>query len=244
MNAELIAQQEKVNKYVEVNKVEANSFEGACGDGRPAAEGTVSGRVRKFGSDIGDLMAIKAALNIKGKEITAHDLVLKYSKAIKEIRGEDSVIDWHTDEHSLYEGGIGCGHAAKAVAGIQENLRPEEVKAIWDEVTSGNNERSVLKGGHAEEAVLLVHGDKFSVNSTDGTNMFFVVDVDRALGFLDKVVPLLGIEGLSPDEVRAQWNLQMQKTAGALAAGKNMFDIDFEENGDFKTSFAGAVPQK
>ena len=244
MDAELIAEQEKIQDYVKRNAIKADSLDGACGDGRPAVEGKVEGRVRKFGSDVGDLMAIRAALNLEGVQISAGDLVSKYLAAVKQIRGDDSKIEWHTDEESLKSGKIGCGHAARALTGIQDNLTPQDVRDIWDAVMATENERAVLKGGHEEhreEAVLLIHGTDYSVRTFDGRHMFFGADVDRGLSFIDRAVPLLGIERLTPEDVREQWLKQMNRTAQALAKGKSMFDINFDVNGTPKASFAGKV---
>lgn len=240
---ELQAQQEKIKTYIEANRVDDLSLEGACGDGRPPVEGSISGRVRKFGADFGDLMAIKAALNVEGIEISSSDLVFKYLAAVKKIRGQDSKISVHTDTNNQPLAGIGCGHIGKSIVlGMQQNLSPEELQDLYEAVLASEHEITVLNGEHKEEAVLLIHGKDHSIKSSDDNGMYFVVDVDRALDFIGKVAPLLNINGLNAQNVKDQWVSQMDKTARVLATGKNMFDVNFDQNGESQILFSGVIP--
>jgi hypothetical protein len=252
MNQETIALREQIRDYIEVdnfrNRLIADNTGTVCGDGRATSEQS-KGKTRIFGGDEGIPMLIRGALNAKHSDvkISPAELVARVGASLREIRGNDAPLGMHSDEHAEHDGGIGCGHVAKAVIGKakHESLTPEEVAEIHKEVVSGKHKKIVLEGEHKEQAVLLVYGKDWTVNSRDEelNQMYFVVDMDRAMDLIEQVVPGLGIEGLTVEEVKQQFECQMNETAKVLAGGKDIFSIHFHPSGDFEINHAGVVPQ-
>lgn len=246
MNAEVIASREQARVFIEKNKVKADNSKAICGDGRFAPEQS-RGYIRMFGGDEGLLFAIEGALNKQSIEIKPTELVARLSSALKSVRGEGSIMGVHTDTHAEELGGIGCGHVGKAVKGEarHEYIAPEDVTELHDEVLAGEHEKVVLDGEHVEQAVLLVHGKDWTINSFDKEldQMYFVVDVDRAKDLIQRVVPGLGIDDLIPEAVEEEFECQMYETASRLAAGKNIFKVEFHPTGSFELVPQGVVPQ-
>ena len=249
MNQELIASQEQARLFVETNKIEADSSKAVCGDGRFTPEQS-RGYIRMFGGDEGLLMAIYGAMlesQIHHK-ISYTELVARFGASLREERGDGVAIGVHTDTHNLGDAEIGCGHVAKAVKGQakHKHVKPEHVMDLHSEIISGEHEKVILDGHHQEQAVLLVYGRDWSVNSFDGENMYFVVDIDRSIDLINRVVPALGIEGLSAEMVKDHFECQMNETASHLAAGKDIFAVRFADNdpkGHFEITHVGIVPQ-
>jgi hypothetical protein len=180
MNPDIIASQEKARQFIEANKIKADNSKAVCGDGRFTPEQS-KGYIRMFGGDEGLLMAIQGGITELGIEISYTELVARLGASLRAERGDDAVIGVHTDTHNLGPDEIGCGHIAKAVEGQakHKHVKPEHVINLHNEILSGEHEKVVLDGHHAEEAVLLVYGRDWSVNSFDGEQMYFVVDIDR-----------------------------------------------------------------
>jgi hypothetical protein len=102
-----------------------------------------------------------------------------------------------------------------------------------------------LEGDHVEQAVLLVYGKEWTVNSFDGQQMYFVVDIDRSMEFIEQIVPLLDMEGLTIEAVKEHFECQMNETASHLAGGKNIFAVKFTDGsseGDFQIAHVGVIP--
>lgn len=245
-NMESVASEEQAKQFIERNKGIANNEASACGDGRFTPDQS-NGYVRLFGGDEGILMVLRGAANKLGIEISNAELVARLGASLRDIRSKDAPIGIHTDEHSLHEEKIGCGHVARAISGEakHENLTPEDVRALRVELPEEALEnQEVLEGDHQEKAVLLVHGLDWSVNSQDAETgeMYFVVDVDRATDLIDKVVDGVGISGLTKEEARHQFESQMMATAKVLAHGKDIYGVNFDEDGNFTLKKEGVVP--
>jgi hypothetical protein len=247
MSPDIIASLEQARQFVEVNKIPANNKKAICGDGRVNKEQS-KGYLRAFGGDEGFMMTIQGAATELGKEISPTELVARYGAGIRQIRGDDAVIGTHTDEHNLGPDEIGCGHVAKAVKGQakHKSIGPEDVVDLHENILAADNhEQIVLEGHHAEKAVLLIYGKEWTVNSFDGEHMYFVVDIDRSMEFIEQIVPLLGIGGLTIEAVKEQFECQMNETASHLAAGRNIFAVRFADSssdGDFQIAHVGVVP--
>lgn len=247
INMENIASQEQAKKFIEKNRVIANNDKAVCGDGRFTPDQS-NGYVRLFGGDEGILMALKGATNKLGIEISNAELVARLGASLRDIRKLDHPIGIHTDEHAIEEEKIGCGHVAKAISGEAKhtNLTPDDVRALRVEIPDEAVEKQeILEGEHKEKAVLMVHGMDWSVNSLDKDTdeMYFVVDKDRSLDLINKVVTGMGIKELTFDDVKDQFESQMMATAKVLAAGKDIYGVNFDEDGNFTLKHEGVVPQ-
>ena len=250
MNPNILAPKELIN-FIDANKLEADNSGAVCGDGRFTKKQS-KGRIRAFGGDEGFMMAIQAAANESGTHLSAKKLRQKYAEVLPLIRGEGAKPGTHTDKdhHELGDLGpdaIGCGHIAKAVKGQTKHnhLGAEDVRNLHERVLEEDHEQVVLEGKHAEQAVLFVYGRKWTVNSFDGQQMYFVVDIDRSMDFIEQIVPFLEIDGLTVGAVKEQFECQMNETASCLAAGRNIFAIRFNDDspeGDFQIAHVGVVP--
>jgi hypothetical protein len=202
-----------------------------------------------FGGDEGLLLAIEGALNKLSIYIDAEELVARLSASLRSVRGGDSAMGTHTDKHNLDPDKIGCGFVGKAVAGDakHEHVSSEDVKDLHEKVVESEPDKVILDGEHEERAVLLVYGRDWTVNSFDEelNQMYFVVDIDRAKDLIEQVVPGLGFkkEGLTVGDVQEQFECQMNETAKRLAAGKNIFKVEFYPTGSFELIHQGIVPQ-
>lgn len=246
MNPDVIASQEQeVIHFVQANKLKADSSGSVCGDGRFEPDQS-KGLIRAFGGDEGFMMAIQAAANELGIKLSPKILKKKFAAALPSIRGEGAKPGTHTDKDHLGPGEYGCGHLGKAVKGVakHKHIEPEHIEELHNEVLEGEPNVVVLEGSHAEKAVLFVYGKEWTVNSFDGQQMYFVVDIDRSMEFIEQIVPLLDMEGLTIEAVKEQFVCQMNETASHLAGGKNIFAVKFADGspeGDFQIAHAGVV---
>jgi hypothetical protein len=249
MNPDIVASLEQARLFARRNTVKADSAKSVCGDGRFTSEQS-RGYIRMFGGDEGLLMAIVGALNTHQPpiKIPYEELVARFGAALRFLpeRGENAVIGTHSDKHAEHEGRIGCGHVANAINRNvnHDKISAEEVEDLHKQVTSGKHEKVVIDGKHAEKAVLLVYGMHWTVNSFDAKlgQMYFVVDMDRAKDLIKKVVPGLGIHGLTTEAVWQQFESQMLATASFLAGGKNIFRVLFDAKGYPSVKYVHKVP--
>jgi hypothetical protein len=251
MNPDIIVSREQIRNYIEANdfrnRVRADNSGTVCGDGRVKPEQS-KGYTRMLGGDEGLAMAIRGALNAHKPriKISPAELIARLGASLREIRG-DVPLSMHSDEHAEHDGGIGCGHVGKAVLGKakHKSLAPEEVEELHRHVIGGKHKKLVLEGEHKEQAVLLVYGRDWTVNSFDEEldQMYFVVDMDRSMDLIEQVVPGLGIEGLTVEGVKEQFVCQMNETTKVLAGGEDIFRVNFHPSGDFELIHQGVVPQ-
>jgi hypothetical protein len=251
---ETIALREQIRNYIEAknplgefrNKVKANNTGTVCGDGRMEPE--FGDLIHMLGGDEGLAMAILGACNVHEPpiKISPEELIARLSASLRDIRGEDKPFGMHSDEHAEHDGGIGCGHVARAAKGEakHKNITAKNVEDLHNQVIAGEHEKIVLPGKHEEQAVLLVYGRDWTVRSRDDElgQMYFVVDMDRAMDLIEQVVQGLGIEGLTVEAVKEQFECQMNETIKVLAGGKDIFNIHFHPSGDFEINHAGVVP--
>jgi hypothetical protein len=238
-------QQIEAENFVETNIVKANDSRVECGDGRYRSEQS-QGAIRAFGADFGIIMAIAGTLKKEGITLNPDKIVSTYVDSVKDIRGEDARIYFHTDSsHPIPE--IGCGHIKKASSKETEELYAplvsDEVSTLYESFIVNERSRvTTLEGDHKEKAVLLVYGSnyeedpKFSVNSSDGEgNMYFVVDMQRTGRFIKKVFPHFskGLTKYVPSDKVIQTYLdQMGSTASLLASNLDQFKVNISDDGD------------
>ncbi len=232
-----------IEKFALENRVKLNKVRRVCGDDRFTAEQSL-GSVRVFGGDEGILTAIKAAATKAEIAVSATELVEKYEGILKKLYGDDTQIEVHTAQHALEKGTIGCGFMEKAinVPNIHEHLSNEDAREIHEAILAGAHKEVVLDGDHAAKSVMLVHSDEWSVNSRSEHEQHFVVDEGSITSYLREITPMFGIYGLNADDVVNQFESQMGKTAEQLAAGLNIYDINFDPQGHPSATFKGIVP--
>jgi hypothetical protein len=233
---------EATKAFVERNKVESNNYGCECVDGRYTADQS-EGRIRMFGGDLGVLLAIRGSLTEKGEDFSTKGLIERYVDVIKEERGEDAKLLIHTDEHNP----IGCGHANHIAKGEHEEsyeVRPDDAKELWEELKNyDHSECKILPGDHKEKGVLLVYGNKFSVNSSDESEMYFVVDVDRTNDWLTKVAEKMEIDDITPQNLQDVYWKQAACSSSILAAEKPQYKVEFDDEGNSSVSFVNYVPK-
>lgn len=238
---------EEIEKFVKENMIPANNSRIECGDGRYTKE-QADGAIRAFGGDFGMVMAFAASLKDEGTYLDSDEIIARYLRAVKKVRGEDTKLYHHTDTHNHALGEIGCGHAAKASSpqydGLYGSLTHQDVKDLYKSFAKDpNSNLTILEGEHQEKAVLFVHGGPddtdihYSINSMDASgNMYFVVDMDRINKFIGQVVPLFSDGLLVPakeKDVRENFLKQMQATAGLLASDLDKFKVTIDNTGNF-----------
>lgn len=238
---------QEVKKFVKENLTRADNSRVACIDGRFNPEQS-EGAIRAPGGDFGIIMAFAGALKDEGTFIVPDEIVERYSRAKKKEFGQDVKFDYHCDSHNHEEGKIGCGHIAKAADpaydGLYGSLNHSDVKDLFEVFTNHSDSNlTVLEGQHEEKAVLLVHGHEgdediaYSVHSKDiKGNMFFVADIDRAIGFIKKITPQFSVglqKNVDPDDVVINYLKQMQATVGLLAPDLDKFKITVGKDGSF-----------
>ncbi len=252
MTPDIIAAKERAEKFIKRNKVKASNKKVVCGDGRFTPEQSQDeqhkGYIRMFGGEEGVAMIVKGALNKKGIDISNDNLVPKIASAVINSRESDSPFGVHDDNHQKHEGDIsGCGYVNNAykISNLHKNLSAQDVKAIHEVVMTNPHEEVVLQGSHKEDAVLIIRGQMWSVNSFDPETgeMNFVVDDDRNVAFLGRVHEHLGIEGLELSDLVEQYRSQMERISSVLAAGKPIFAVQFDDaEGSFILNYQGKVP--
>lgn len=235
---------EEVEKFVKEALRKANNTRVECIDGRYTPEQS-EGAVRAPGGDLGMVMAFAGALKDEGTYLAPEEIVERYLRSVRNKRGTDARLYYHDDDSSHP---IGCGHVAKASSpeydGLYGSLTYQEVRQLYEVFTSHPQaHKTVLEGTHAEKGVLFIHGESeegpvpYTINSRDAKgNMFFVVDIDRVNRFIEKSTPYFS-EGLitpvNPEDVKRNFLIQLNATAGLLAGDKDKFKIIVGENGNF-----------
>lgn len=232
-----------IEQFALDNRVELNKARRVCGDDRFTAEQSL-GSVRVFGGDEGILTAIKAAANKAELAVSASDLVEKYEGIVKKLYGEDTQLEVHTAQDAIDKGKIGCGFMDKAinVPNLHEYLSNDDARQIHEAVLARQPKEVILDGRHAAGSVILNQSEEFSVNSKDEHQQHFIVDEKSVVSYLREITPMFGIYGLNADDVVNQFESQMEKTAEQLAAGLNMYDINYDVQGHPTPTFKGAVP--
>ena len=246
--------EEEAKNYSEIAKYQItpkNSFI-RCIDGRYLPnEETPAFAVP--GGAAGYFMLIYAVLNDLGVNLRSS----RVAEIVTELLGGVSKICCHTDshDHSLYQGpAAGCGHFLLSHKDpAKYGLNEDQVKLISFEMgqlfNKGANE-VVLQGNHAEQAVLLVRSDNWSilpsVEKGGVKKEVFVLHETFHRNNLKKLTGLFLKEfesnsiTKSPDEIEQSVNgwatRQLLATAGAVASNLPIFAIEFvpgSAGGDF-----------
>lgn len=235
----------EVFEFVKKELVPVNHELAACADGRTPKE-VSRGGVRMFGGDYGMVLAFAAALRSEGTFLEPDEIVERYYRAVREIRGENTKLFYHSDEHAHKEGKLGCGHAREASDPKNDGLygvTSIEAKALYDSFASHPHSNiSILEGNHDEKGVLVVEANgkdqTHSVNSRNKRgDKFYVVEPARIDALIDATAPLFSrglMVAVDPEDVKAKYKMQQNATSELLGADKlPTFRVGFKPNGDF-----------
>lgn len=229
-----------VYNFVKNELVPVNTQRVECADGRYTKEQS-EGAIRAFGGDFGFVLAFAAALRKEGTFLNPDEIVSRYYKAVQKVRGEDTRLYYHTDEHNHREGKIGCGHAAKASDPPNNGkygILSREARNLYDVFSRhpGSN-ITILNGHHQEQGVLLVEGTSHSLNSRNHKNMFFVVTPNMINHLIDALAPIFSqglVKPLNPQDIKDSYKMQQDATAMLLGADKlPTFRVGLNGNGHF-----------
>lgn len=118
----------------------------------------------KPGGDAGDVMALFGALNLLGQSLPDNAVM----KIITDCLGGTNNFRFHTDDHSDPAVlGIGCGHIKQAkFYPAAYGLNQDQIDFVFQQlpnlVTKGAHQE-IVKGDHAEQAVIVVDSEDFGI---------------------------------------------------------------------------------
>jgi hypothetical protein len=169
----------ELSDFVEASKISHNQ-ESRCVDGRYEGLDPFPA-IAKPGADAGDVMVALGAINLLNIQLP-HDAVL--SVAVENAGGPEK-FRFHTDSHADEEqlpAGMGCGHLKQAKLDPSAyGLTQEQIDFIFaqlPELLARGAKQEVLPGQHAEQAVVVVKSEQYSlkplVRDTDGVREVFV----------------------------------------------------------------------
>lgn len=229
---------EKIQEYVLRNVVPVRIGR-KCVDGRYLPT-QATGMIARPGGDLGYVMALMAVSKRRKLGFTSEKCFDEVYKVVCKDKGHFYL---HTDHHvdpdvNIQKSLIGCGHAAKAA---NENLAKGygvESKDMANLVAyvrniahkTPNIEMIILHGDHGEKGVLVVHGEKYTVNAQNPATkeMYFVYDEERDTRFLNYLVGEMAIKGVDFAEMKRESDLQLGATLHNLAKGLPIFDVNFK----------------
>lgn len=156
--------------------------------------------------------------------------------------------DDHVNEHDL--SAIGCGHIAKAEDphyAKMYKVDPEDVKLALIYLRIKLEGRKYyklaeLEGTHKEQGVLVITGEKYSVNHCDTKTgeMYFVYDKARDEEYTRKLWGRLKLKKLSWKEFSEMIQTQMDTTLKLLAKDLPIYEVNLDKK-DPSVNFVGKV---
>lgn len=230
------------SKYIKANTVVAKEGR-KCVDGRYTPD-TASGMLARAGGDCGYVMALLAINEKKKLGLTPEQCVNEVYKVIcDKFHGAFCM---HTDHHvdpdddsintKTHETVIGCGHLAKASSQLlreRYDVHNDDMKRV---ISYAKNLATIsehidlvnLDGEHKEQGVLVIDSTKYTVNSTDGSSMYFIYDKTRDEEFMRKLVKGMSIEGVTYEDLKKESDIQLQATLHNLAKGLPLYHVTFQ----------------
>lgn len=227
--------------YVQKNTVVARDGR-KCVDGRYPPD-TATGMLARPGGDCGYVMALLAINKKKRLNMTPEQCLNAVYKVIcQKMHGAFCM---HTDHHvdpdqedlndKMHQTLIGCGHLAKATKQLLRepyDVDNEDVKKIIAYAknlaeVSNNVEMVNLDGDHKEQGVLLIDGDKYTVNACDDEKQYFIYDKTRDDAFMKKLVDAMALPSVTFEDMQAESDIQLQATLHNLAKGLPLYTVSF-----------------
>lgn len=172
--------------------------------------------------------------------------------AVEAVESMGITFNMHTDDHEKAHdlASIGCGHIAKAEDPEFSKLYkvdPEDVKLALTYLRIKLEGRKYyklaeLEGSHKEQGVLVVTGEKYTVNHCDPKSgeMYFVYDKARDEEYTRKLWGRLNLKKLSWKEFSELNEVQLNATLKLLAKDLPIYSVDLDGK-DPEVKFLGKV---
>jgi len=249
IEVELDMLQEDVEIHVNGNTVEADFTRSICVDGRHSI-GQNRGALARPGGDLGLTLALLKLKQNKILDVTAEKAL---NLTLEFVKSQERKLGWHSDTHvednDHSESICGCGHFAKQVKFANDyGVDQSDVLLLNEKIRAHQKEHSedmdfvILKGDHAEQAVLLIKSDYATVNSYDQSTdaQFFIYDRVRDQKLSSDFVVFLNQKGITVlfDEFMSAIDYQNATTLSLLAADKPIFAVEASLQGTAKVVLA------
>lgn len=236
---------DQVLEFVKNNKVKAK--EGfICVDGRYKSP-FYAGMLARPGGNFRGIMVLLALREKLG--LTVGRCV---DIAVEAVESMGITFNLHTDDHANEHdlAAIGCGHIAKAEDPHFSKLykvNPEDVKLALTYLRIKLEGRKYyklagLEGEHKEQGVLIITGEKYSVNHCDlkTGEMYFVYDKERDEEYTRKLWGRLNLKKLSWKEFSELNEAQLNATLKLLAKDLPIYEVNLDSK-DPEVKFIGKV---
>lgn len=256
----MILDEQQVNEFIRGNRYkvdEENKFLSRCIDGRYGNSNDLS-PLAIAGADAGQLSLIFAAANIFGFEVDRE----KVCESLVEVVGGEKNLRMHTDNHSQGLMG-GCGYIQQVKTNPKGyNLEKEDVDFVsqkMEEAKKNGAQEAVLEGEHLEGAVVLVRGDwslktRHFFETTQGkvlSQIFIFQETlvnERHKVLVKKLLEKKALDTLKKDDKDYLYMILSEtseahlfETIRKLAKGLTIFEVKFDESGDFDLKHLGEV---
>lgn len=255
-----------IKEFVEANKypVGKDWRLARCVDGRQPKEDGLEPLVRP-GADIGLLLMICAANRKFDLAITTDNLIKALVKAIGGYQNFRLHTDFHATDRDINAVSsvsddvlMGCGHFKQAVVDPVAYALDEEdtrfVTSFVKKALSAGAVCRILEGEHRESAVLVVHGDDWTVASQWSKDESHILQAFVYQQTLDEKMRHELVRAMLPYVSRTFDNekelygyfshiadMQLQETLKRLAKGLPIFEAKFFQGGDFTLKKLGTV---
>src|SRR5690606_27112166 len=141
----------KVENFVKENIQPAKDDSTRCVDGR--YENDDEGKIAFAGGDLGLVMALAAVNKVAGLNMAIEECF----DYIHDVVSEDGLFCMHTDDHDHGEGGIGCGHAAKAA---DSETSADYIKFLIDQTQDSDAMRALERDFQQDMRDLIAYATK------------------------------------------------------------------------------------
>lgn len=219
---------QQVAAFAQKMRVAADNSKTKCVDGGYRA-GEAEGAVAFAGAHIGVCMAL-VKLGISPAD--SFSIVYDYAKSAGQI------FCWHTDTHEGHGCVVGCGHFNASIGssshyGVESQSMTELLEIVRTaQEDRGDMEMVVLDREHAEQAILVVTSEDYTVKPWDQEDdvQYFIYDKVRHLSLLEKVAAFAADRGfnVTAEALVTASEEHTNATLGLLGSskGKQIFTVD------------------
>lgn len=261
----LVLTEAEANKFVSgaSYEIKEGKVHACCVDGR---EEGADAELSVPGADAGYFLIALAAVRELGLE-PSDELRTRILDAVVEMVGGPGEFRFHTDSHARHDAksgapaeetvARGCGHLKLAEKDPGSyGLVPGDMLAVFGklaELARQGTQEVVLDGEHGERAVFVVNDSAHGLrHQADGRQAFvFHAGLNRAT-LRELAQKLMGMPELAgaglnnglANTLEGVSDRQRTLTVNALAAGRPIYSVGFNEAGEAEVALLGNVPEK